>query len=233
MYSIDLSDECLLQTSRIGHISEIHLCGAGSDVRGGFYQFSDHRLADYFALQFKVRAGDFGITEADAGTAGHGHRFLSLTDNMSSLLAFDRGRSCSNDLLSLCRRAAALCVGADVSWVLRHLETWRNPSDEGSRRAMVLVACGLCGALPRLNMFLELWVFRFVSTKFREIHPFRSRRARAVLELCRGDPWLSAPFRRRGAHVVPCRDLNATLLEKKGLSVVLNLISSGRMVPSC
>ena len=29
---IDLSDECLLQTSGIGHISEIRLCGAGSNV---------------------------------------------------------------------------------------------------------------------------------------------------------------------------------------------------------
>ena len=47
-------------------------------------------------------------------------RFLSLTDNMSCLLAFDRGRSCSYDLLCLCRRAAALCIGADVSWILRH-----------------------------------------------------------------------------------------------------------------
>ena len=58
--------------------------------------------------------------------------------------------------------------------------------------------------------------------------PFRSRRARAVLELCHGDPWLSGPFRRRGAHVVPSRDLNATLLAQKGLAV-LNLIFSGRI----
>ena len=59
---IDLSDECLLQTSGIGHISEIHLCGAGCDVRDGFCQFSNYRLADYFALRFKVRAGDFGVS---------------------------------------------------------------------------------------------------------------------------------------------------------------------------
>ena len=63
MSSIELSDECLLQTSEIGHISEIHLCGAGRDIRDGFHQFSNHRLADYFALQFKVRAGDLGVTE--------------------------------------------------------------------------------------------------------------------------------------------------------------------------
>ena len=77
------------------------------------------------------RAALMGLRRAAAVTAGHGHRFQSLTDNMSSLLAFDRGRSCSYDLLCLCRRAAALCVGADVTWVLRHLATWRN---EGCRR---------------------------------------------------------------------------------------------------
>ena len=33
--------------------------------------------------------------------------------------------------------------------------------------------------------------------------PTRFRRARAVLDLCHGDPWLSAPIRRRGAHVAP------------------------------
>ena len=109
-----------------------------------------------------------GLRRAVAGTAGHGHLFLTLTDNMSSLLAFHRGRSCSYDLLCLCRRAPALCIGADVPWILRHLETWRNPSDEGSRRApLALVVRRSCGVLLshlRLNMFLELWMFRFVST---------------------------------------------------------------------
>ena len=69
------------------------------------------------------RAALMGLRRAVAGTAGHGHRFLSFTDNMNSLLAFDRSRSCSYDLLCLCR-------------VLRHLETWRNPSDERSRRVL-------------------------------------------------------------------------------------------------
>ena len=61
------------------------------------------------------RVALMGLRRAVAGTAGHGDRFLSLTDNMSSLLAFDRGRSCGYDLLCLCRRAAALFFGADVS----------------------------------------------------------------------------------------------------------------------
>ena len=87
---------------------------------------------------------------------------------MSSLLAFDRGRSCSYDLLCLSRRAAALCIGADVSWVLRHLETWRNPSDEGSRPVPGFGRERFDGILPnhlRLNMFLEFWAIRFASIK--------------------------------------------------------------------
>ena len=110
----------------------------------------------------------------------------------------DRVRSCSYDLLCLCRRAAALCVGADVSWVLRHLETWRNPSDED-----------IPGALE----------FKFVSTLNWQIPQkpaqILSRRARAVLKLCHGDPSLSAPIRRRGAHVAPSCDLNAAFIIPK------------------
>ena len=45
------------------------------------------------------RATLMGLRRAVAGTAGHGHRFLSFTDNMSGLLAFDRGRSRSYDLV--------------------------------------------------------------------------------------------------------------------------------------
>ena len=59
-----ITQELALPTPWIGHISEVFLCGAGSDVRDGFYQFSNHRLADYFALQFKVRAGDYGVTKS-------------------------------------------------------------------------------------------------------------------------------------------------------------------------
>ena len=106
-----------------------------------------------------------GLRRAVAGTAGHGHRFLSLTDNMSSLLAFDRGRSCSYDLLRLCRRAGALCIGADVSWTLRHLETWRGPSDSFGRARFMRSSAQ---PLP-LIMFLELWLFRFVTTQIWQI----------------------------------------------------------------
>ena len=56
------------------------------------------------------------------------------------------------------------------------------------------------------------------------VHPEYSRHPRAVLELCHGDPWLSAPLRRRGASC----DLH-TLLVPKWTSAVLNLISLRRI----
>ena len=182
------------------------------------------------------RAALMGLRRAVAGTAGHGHRFLSLADNMSSLLAFDRGRSCSYDLLCLCRRAAALCIGADVSWVLRHLETWRNPSDEGSRRVPGFgrVRFMRSSAQPLAPQYVSGVLGVQVRVNPEPSHPAkpapsRSRRARAVLELCHSVPWLSAPTRRRGAHVAPSCDLNTALLEPERTSAVLSLISSGRI----
>ena len=82
------------------------------------------------------RAALLSLRCAVAGTAGHGHRFLSRTDNMSNVLAFDRGRSCSCDLLCLCRRAVSLCFGADVSWVLRQKKAGEIPRHEESRRVL-------------------------------------------------------------------------------------------------
>ena len=58
-----------------------------------------------------------------------------------------------------------------------------------------------------------------------------SRRARAVLELCHG---LSAPLRRRGAHVALSRDLDNYSLGATGArcSVESHLLRS-HLVPSC
>ena len=98
---------------------------------------------------------------------------------------------------------------------------------------LALVVCGLCGVLfsrLRLNMFLELWSFRFVSTQSRQF-PCNTPRlihARAVLEPCHGDPWLLAPLRRRGAHVVPSCGSH-TLLVPNWTSAVLNLMSLRRI----
>ena len=181
-----------------------------------------------FKEAIHMRAALMGLRRAVAGTAGHGHRFLSFTDNMSSLLFFDRVRSCSYDLLCLYRRAAALCIGADVSWIFRHLETWRNPSDEGSRRLpgfgrARFVQSSLQPLAPQHfsgALAVQVRVNPESEDPMRHV-PTHSRHARAVLELSHGVSWLSAPLRRRGPHVVHSCDLNTTLLVPMWTSAVL------------
>lgn len=63
----------------------------------------------------------------------HGHVKLTLTDNLSCLAAFERGRACDFRLNQLCRSAAACGLGCGVRWRLRHVEAKRNPAGRGSR----------------------------------------------------------------------------------------------------
>eukprot|EP00435_Cladocopium_sp_Y103_P015295 s2932_g3.t1 len=58
---------------------------------------------------------------------------LTLTDNLSCLAAFERGRATSFALNQLCRTAAAYAMSCGVRWRLRHVETKRNPADKDSR----------------------------------------------------------------------------------------------------
>lgn len=62
-----------------------------------------------------------------------GTRLLTISDNMSSLLAFSKGRSKSFALNQLVRRAAAYSVGLRIQWCLRHVKSEDNASDESSR----------------------------------------------------------------------------------------------------
>eukprot|EP00438_Fugacium_kawagutii_P022823 Skav218923 [mRNA] locus=scaffold2031:18320:23007:+ [translate_table: standard] len=63
------------------------------------------------------------------------HRKLkvTLTDNITALTVFERGRSSSFALNRLCRNACAYQLACGLRWRLRHIETLRNPADEDSR----------------------------------------------------------------------------------------------------
>ncbi len=62
-----------------------------------------------------------------------GHRKLTLSDNLSAVCAFSKGRSSKGSLNRVCQVATALQFSCGIIWTLRHLETKRNPSDEPSR----------------------------------------------------------------------------------------------------
>ena len=72
--SLDLSDEWL---SANGCEEEppldpaaIEVCGASVDLTDGFNQFWVPSVADWFCLDYQVRAGDFGVTSTWCPTAG-------------------------------------------------------------------------------------------------------------------------------------------------------------------
>ena len=58
---------------------------------------------------------------------------LTLSDNLCVVLAFEKGRSNSPSINRLCRVAAALQIGLDIHWRLRHIESPRNVADAPSR----------------------------------------------------------------------------------------------------
>ena len=60
-------------------------------------------------------------------------RHLGLSDNMTTVLALDKGRS-SMGLKAICRRAAAYQLAANQQWKWRFIESARNVADWGSRR---------------------------------------------------------------------------------------------------
>ena len=81
-----------------------------------------------------------------------GHRKLTLSDNLSAVCAFSKGRSSRGSLNRVCQVAAALQFGCGIIWTLRHLETKRNPSDEPSRWFERKNPPGVCPT-PGVNFF--------------------------------------------------------------------------------
>ncbi|CAK0811644.1 unnamed protein product [Prorocentrum cordatum] len=83
----------------------------------------------------EARIALVGLYHAVRDPASHGGVVLSLGDNLSEVLATERGRAHDPALNSVCRRAAAVELGAEARWVRRYVETDRNPTDSDSRLA--------------------------------------------------------------------------------------------------
>ena len=83
----------------------------------------------------------------------HRCRLLQFSDNLVSVCAFEKGRSKSWALNTLCRRSAAYQVACTVRWRLRHLVSARNPADAGSRRHEHRVVSNGCQSDPSTPAF--------------------------------------------------------------------------------
>ncbi len=67
-------------------------------------------------------------------TQNMGKVCLTLTDNMTSALCFEKGWSNSHGMNRLCQRAAAYAIGGNLHWRLRHVKSECNVADGPSRR---------------------------------------------------------------------------------------------------
>ena len=95
-------------------------------IRGGFlFQEAIHML--------EARIVFLGLKRATRSSHCHGHRILSISDNLSELLAFERGRATNWALRQLTRVAAARQIGCEIDHHHRYVESARNTTDYDSR----------------------------------------------------------------------------------------------------
>ncbi|CAK0806818.1 unnamed protein product, partial [Prorocentrum cordatum] len=83
----------------------------------------------------EARASVIGLGAAARQANCHGTELLSLSDNLSSVLSFEKGRASNRELLAQCRRAGALQLGAEITRRVRHVPGCVNVADWGSRAA--------------------------------------------------------------------------------------------------
>ena len=80
------------------------------------------------------RASLLGLRRAARPKANFGHSVLSIGDNLSEILAGDRGRSNDWAMRALLLRSLAYQAATGMRWRRRYIETVRNHSDFGSRK---------------------------------------------------------------------------------------------------
>ena len=84
---------------------------------------------------FEARGMLHGLRQVASLGLAHGRLLMSLGDNMSAILAMEKGRATAYDLLAQTRRAAAYIFAAEIDWRCRWVDTVRNISDWDSRAA--------------------------------------------------------------------------------------------------
>ena len=83
----------------------------------------------------EARISLLGLRRAARCVGSHHKRVLSIGDNMSEIVASEKGRAADFSLRSLIKRSAAYQLGCGIMWRRRHVDTKRNISDAASRKA--------------------------------------------------------------------------------------------------
>lgn len=181
-------------------------------------------------------------------TKNLGTRCLSITDSMVTILALSKGRSGSNGLNRVCKRAAAYQVAGSIQWGLRHITTDVNPADAPSRQfgADFIRPFGksrCCrGREPTLDTHISVDSLEqsggtigtaTASRKPPERLGGQESGRKFFLELFAGTGRLSEAIKRRGLKTLPCFEVENgeefNLLDPKVQSFVGGLLRSGEV----
>ena len=166
-----------------------------------------------------------------------GTKSLGLTDNMVSLLCFEKGRSRVWGLNALCRRACAYKVALNHRQRLRHIISKENPADEGSRlwepRGPPVVVSSaklgnnvVSGSAMRGNSPSASSAPKLIRTPVKD-------NSKCFIELFSGLGSLSATLASVGLNIGPVFDIKNgpqyDLTRRSTQQWVLSLIRSGRV----
>eukprot|EP00438_Fugacium_kawagutii_P017186 Skav215700 [mRNA] locus=scaffold3538:124321:127815:+ [translate_table: standard] len=162
---------------------------------------------------------------------------LILSDSMVSILALTKGRSASRPMNTICRRAAAYIVGANLGIHLRHIVSADNPADGPSRwfGEDLVKNNKTIGRHTPMGMHVDAISMEHgcENTSGQVVPPRHDPRPQPVgfLELFAGTGNLTYSVKQRGLRVHPhfeyANDKIYDLLNPKVQSFVLGMIAAG------
>ena len=84
----------------------------------------------------EAKASLIGLRRASRTTSLHNHIVLSIGDNLSEIVASEKGRCADYSLRTVMLQETAYRVAAGIEWRRRHVPTKLNISDSSSRKAV-------------------------------------------------------------------------------------------------
>lgn len=81
----------------------------------------------------EARVALMGLRRLCRSVKNMGATALSLSDNLVTVLAFEKGRSSASTMGGLCKKAAAYQIACRIQWRLRHIRSEKNVADQPSR----------------------------------------------------------------------------------------------------
>ena len=195
----------------------------------------------------EVRASLLTLRRATRDVRNHGRQLVSIGDNLSEILATERGRGHNYELNAQVRRAAALQIGTGMIWRRRHVPTDLNVTDADSRLAddgllqpgevlnpkQVIRRLARAGRLRGEGILPSLGGARLAKACHHAARDVRQgmQRGQVAIEVGTGDGYLTGALWQAGLRVAPhCGlggDARFDLFDTDILAAVQTMVRTG------